>query len=294
MQSEDGDGDVAEVRASLYHAMKLTAQDIEAIDDRTRIVHNTIMRGSEALLELKAHIEEFNPDIVIINPLLAYMEGNINDARDTGAFLRDGLNRLNHPPRFAYIVVHHTSKPPKEKSERQWNEVMYDMAGSADLTNWARAIVSLRPTPTQGQFNLVFTKRGGRADYKRPTEGGTGLHFETVTTIGLKHSKERAVIEGRDLRIIHWEECAMQAEVVPKNKGGRPSIYSFDKLSHAFPKPDDPAQPPNQIYKKVVQGSGISQSAFKDLCVRTADEGFLERVMTPTGPTYRLVHHQTT
>lgn len=234
-QSEDSEGDVAEVKHSIFHAEKLDASEQAEIGERVKIVTDRIHRGVSFHAELKRQVELHKPDIVWINPLLAFIGGDVNDAEAAGAFLREGLNSLNDPPRFAYIIVHHTSKPPKEKGDRKWNEVMYDMAGSADLTNWARAIISLRPAEKQGQFNLVFAKRGTRAGYTKLEEKAAGIKWPVPTTvIGLRHSSDRMVVAGQDLPVIHWQLCETSDEVAAKSNAGRKKSVVFSELVEAF------------------------------------------------------------
>lgn len=234
-QSEDSDGDVAEVRHSIFHAEKMDAAEQAEVGERVKIVTDRIHRGASFHTELKRQVELHKPDIVWINPLLAFIGGDVNDAEAAGSFLREGLNSLNDPPRFAYIIVHHTSKPPKEKTDRKWNEVMYDMAGSADLTNWARAIISLRPADKQGNFNLVFAKRGVRAGYTKLEERTGGIKWPVpTTTIGIRHSGERMTVDGQEMGVIYWQACELSEETQTKSNAGRKKSVVFSDVAEAF------------------------------------------------------------
>lgn len=214
MQSEDGDGDVAEVFASIVQGMDLDPADRAKLDKNILVVTDRVHRGAAFIAELKRQVARFKPDLVWINPLMGFMDGDLNDARDAGAFLREGLNGLNEPASFGYIIIHHTTKPPKEATKRNWNEVMYDMAGSADLTNWARAILSLRAAEKEGDFNLVLAKRGRRAGVTRDVPQGTGFRTEPVTTIPLRHSGERVTLSnGENVPLIFWVARDADAKV---------------------------------------------------------------------------------
>jgi len=283
-QSEDSDGDVGEVKHSLFHAMKLTDSERAQVGERVKIVTDRIHRGPSFHQELKRQIDLHSPDLVWINPLLAFIGGDINDAEAAGNFLREGLNKLNEPARFAYIVVHHNAKPPKEQQQRKWSEMMYDMAGSADLTNWARAIISLRPMEKDGQFNLVLAKRGRRAGYVVRKKGESGVPYDEVTTtIGIRHSTERMLVAGQDLPVIHWEACEAGEEDPKPNAGGRPSKYHIEDFMAVFPHPTAPAQTAAAIHNAVRTFSGISASSFKDLCERARKDGQIERLPMPQG-----------
>lgn len=292
IQSEDSDGDIAEVQHSLFHSLNLTDREIATVAKNVLIVTDRIHRGPSFHVELKRLIALHHPDIIFINPLLAFIGGDVNDAEAAGAFIRDGLNSLNEPPTHAYVVVHHTTKPPKERQNRRWSEVMYDMAGSADLTNAARAIISLRPTETPGQFNMVMAKRGVRAGFTVPS--ATGVHFTPATTIGLRHSKERMRLpDGRDLPLIFWELCAPSSEdAEPKVRGGRPPKYTIQEFLKYFPKLNETPLPAGQIWKALQGISGIGETTFKDLAFKGAASGAIELIKLPNGSSgYRRVDH---
>ena len=242
IQSEDSDGDIAEMWTSMSVTMRLSQEDRELVNERVKIVNERVKRGREFTHELKKSIEAHNPDLVWINPLQAFMDGDVTDSQDLGQFLRGDLNKLNVPPRFAYMVVHHTTKPStgKDRGERQWHEVMYDMAGGAEIINWARAIMSLRAAPTEGDFNLVLAKRGRRAGVVKMVPHGAGERAEPVTVIPLKHSTGRIEVPGvaRGLPAIYWDTRAADAKLDPEEKkarGGRPVVYEFMDYKTVFP-----------------------------------------------------------
>lgn len=204
-QSEDDEGDIAAVWHSLKYALKLTDEELDYVRQRVAIVTERVKRGQTFLLWMKGVCEEFKPDLVWINPLHAFFDGDIKDAGEVGHFLREGLNKANPDNYWAYMIVHHTAKPsaPSEKKgERAWNEEMYEMAGSAELINWARAVIIIKPTKTEGQFNLVLAKRGKQAGVTQPTDDG---RWEIVTRIPIAHSKEHFVGEdGNTHKLIFW------------------------------------------------------------------------------------------
>ena len=293
IQSEDSEGDVAEVAHSIRHALNLSEPQLAEVNDRVRIVTDRVNRGARFLASLRQHIEQHKPDLVWINPLQAFMDGDVTDSQDLGAFLREGLNALNEPARFGYVIVHHTTKPAtgKERTDRQWHEVMYDMAGGAEIINWARAILSLRATPTEGEFNLVLAKRGRRAGVTKEVEQGAGTRLEPVTKIPLKHAKGRISIPGlsRQIPLIFWEPREEDAPEEPAPKPGRPKKYDFVQFKDFFPKAGEPHLPLNQIYAKVKTISEISRSSFGEMCESARGRGEVERIVASnTGAAYRL------
>lgn len=280
IQSEDSDGDIAEVQMSMAAGYNLTDPERVQVNDRVRIVTDRIHRGPTFIRELRRQIDLHRPDIVWINPLLAFIGGDVNDAEAVGEFLREGVNSTNEPPRHAFILIHHTSKPPKEAKERRWNEVMYDMAGSADLTNWARAMISLRPRETEGEFDLVLAKRGVRAGFTTPSP--SGAQRVPTTTVPLRHA--RAKIEtpaGGEIPLIFWER--FEGSAATPDKGGRPPRHDIQDMLKFFPKFDEPFKEANQIHRHLGTIFPVSGPAFKDLCIRAEKEGLLAQGQTPQG-----------
>lgn len=210
IQAEDSDGDIGEVWESIKHEAKFTDEELALLEKNVIVVNERVRRGQDFIDYLRALIALHKPDLVHINPLQAYVDGDITNSQDLGNFLRAGLNGLNEPATFAYVVIHHTTKPAKGKDRQDalWHEVMYDMAGGAEIINWARAIMSLRASAEKGEFELVLAKRGTRAGVTRKTPQGAGFRTEIVTKIYLKHSDEEFEVEGLDrkLRCIYWVE----------------------------------------------------------------------------------------
>lgn len=294
IQSEDGDGDIAEVRLSLEHAMKLTPEQCEQVNQNVIIVTDRVHRGLSFRAELKRLVDLHSPDIVWINPLLAFIGGDVNDSTDVGTFLREQLNSLNEPARFAYGVVHHTAKPPKDRKERQWNEVMYEMAGSADLTNASRAVLALQATETQGEFRLIAAKRGPRAGLTERVPGTQNpeIMFDQPTSvINLRHSKDKMTVNGQELPVIHWERFEKtkgSSEDKPIKTGRKPSYFIAD-FYRWIPKGVENALPANQIFRKTNGATGITDNGFKKLLFRASEEGSVFLTDIPgKGPCYHL------
>lgn len=244
VQSEDSEGDVAEVWESLRQAMDLTPDQIAIVERRVIIVTDRINRGAAFIAHLRQLVRKHKPDLVWINPLQAFIDGDVTEAKDLGAFLREGLNSLNEPPEFGIIVVHHTVKPPAPSAkpeERRWSETMYDMAGGAELINWARFIMSLRATDKEGHFNLVLAKRGRRAGVTKKIEQGAGFRDEPVTVIPLKHADRMIETEGgRKMPMIFWERSDHDPKPA-KAINGKPYAPTLEEILPAFRVPQDKA-----------------------------------------------------
>ena len=292
IQSEDGEGDIAEVRLSLEHAMKLTQEQRATVNQNVIIVTDRVHRGLSFRAELARQLAIHQPDLVWINPLLAFLGGDVNDSTDVGAFLREQLNSLNEPAKFAYGIVHHTAKPPKEKAQRQWNEVMYEMAGSADLTNAARAIIALQATQTPGEFKLIAAKRGIRAGLTRPVSQGVGFRQEPVSTIRVHHSKERMQVNGNDIAVIHWERGEDVIEETQDQKCAIKSSAFVAKFGNKIPSTASTAQPIAMIHRNVKDMTELTYNGFKKAILRAYDNGVVGMTeKTGVGPCFYIIQN---
>lgn len=292
VQAEDSDGDVGEVKESIYHALELSENDRGLINDRVKVVTDRIHRGVDFISNLRQLIITHKPDLVWINPLLAFMDGDVNDARDAGKFLREGLNGLNEPANFGYFVVHHTSKPPnaKDRGERRWNEVMYDMAGSADLTNWARAIISLRAAEDEGHFNLVLAKRGRRAGAVKEVAQGVGRRLEPASSIPIKHASGFYSPPGDDRKfpLIFWEYRDEAEKPSKPNVGqGAPKKHTLHDYIDIFPIGKSAGLGVNELHRRCAAHKKIGRSQFYSILADGVELGRLLRSEdTPGKPTY--------
>lgn len=295
VQAEDSDGDVAEMWASMSRIMQLTEEQMELVNERVEIKTERILRGLPFVGMLKERVAAHKPDLVWLNPLQAFMDGDVTDSQDLGQFLRGDLNRLNSPPSFGYFIVHHTTKPTigKDRAERLWHEVMYDMAGGAEIINWARAIMSLRAATEEGEFNLVLAKRGRRAGVvKMVPHGAAAMREEPVTTIPLKHSEGRIEIEGikRGLPAIFWaDRPADERPETDSKKGGRPEKFTFDDYRNLFPAHSTPGMEIGPLQKLLSTNLEIKKPVLHNALKRWAEEGCVEIISNTGHPKrYRL------
>lgn len=293
IQSEDSDGDIAEVWASICHKMNLTPEQRQFASEDVIIVSDRVNRGPAFMAELKRQVAASKFDLVWINPLAAFISGDATTQEATAEFLRAGLNGINADSAFGYIIVQHTTKPAtgKDRSDRKWFEVMYDMAGSYDIIGWARCIMSLRPTDTMGEFNLVLAKRGSRAGVTKCVPHGMGYRHEPTNTIPLKHSNERMPIPGqtREMSVIFWEarEEVSGEEKAPEKPAGRPRKNSITDFIGIFPVGSKFALGVNDLLREALKIRHIAKPTLYSII----DEGMQKQIIVcdssnPRCPTY--------
>ena len=112
-------------------------------------------------------LEKHQPDILRIDPLMAYLGDDPTDSKALAQFCRAGLNPLMEEFRCAVILNHHTPKTTnRDTTAWRASDWMYSGAGGADLTNWARAILVVEPTDNSSVFRFIGAKRGKRIGWE--------------------------------------------------------------------------------------------------------------------------------
>jgi hypothetical protein len=137
-----------------------------------------------------------------LNPLQAYLGGDVKDTALVSGFLPNGLNPLlekYHPPRLSFSIRPKTNFRTTDKwRSSDWR---YAVAGAGDLTNWACRILVIEPTHLTGVHKFIAAKRGNRIGW----ENGAG---KTETERYFAHAEYS----------IFWKEATAQT-----NPTSRPS-----------------------------------------------------------------------
>jgi hypothetical protein len=163
IQAENDAGDMAEFREGVLTGIVLTDEERARSVIFTACV-DSLTGDAFCKSALKPLLEQAKPDIVIVDPALAYLGGEANQQRDVSAFLRNGLNPLLHQYGCGLLLVHHTSKPPQGEQKAAWTagEFAYLGTGSVEWANWARAALAIRSLGSHDYFELRAAKRGKR------------------------------------------------------------------------------------------------------------------------------------
>ncbi len=181
IQAENDTGDLAEMFTGVIRGTGCEDR-LEQIDSQLSFVTEAGRAGECFHAFAFGLIERFRPDLVWIDPLFAFLGGNVSDQETVSSFLRNGLGAIAQATGITWMVVHHTNKPPKEPGMHDGlksGDFSYLGAGSAELANWARAVLVLRET--EGSvFELRASKRGRRA-------GLVDSQGQPATEIFIKH-----------------------------------------------------------------------------------------------------------
>jgi hypothetical protein len=183
LQAEDDDLDLADMAAGIVGALKPSPAELEQLRANVLLVTERAAT-SDRFLELVAGLlEKHQPDLLHLNPLSAYFGSDLNNQQEVARFFRNGLNQLLALYRVAAVAVHHAPKPSKERAGWSTGEMAYSGAGSADLANWAREILTLRQT-APGLFELTATKRWRKLGWTDSEGKPTGTRLVAHDTTG--------------------------------------------------------------------------------------------------------------
>jgi len=165
IQAENDDGDVAEMRDGVYRGLGLTDQEQADAGAAVQVVCESVATGGQFIGLAGELIAEHRPDLFLIDPLFAYCGCNVSDQEAMSGFLRNGLNPLLQAHGCGLILACHTNKPASGREKPDWKagDFAYLASGSAELANWARAVVGIRSIGAHSVFEIVLGKRGKRA-----------------------------------------------------------------------------------------------------------------------------------
>jgi hypothetical protein len=194
IQAENDEGDIAEMRNGVMTALNPSAEDSQKACKNILIATENARTSDKFCQDVvRPLLSEHRPDLLIIDPALAYLGGETNNQKDVGTFLRNGLNPLLAKFQCGCIVVHHTNKPPQGNEKPKWQagDFAYLGSGSAEWANWARAVLAIRNVGSNVVYELRAGKRASRLGWK-DTDGNP------VYAKYIAHAKEPGQIHWRD------------------------------------------------------------------------------------------------
>ena len=194
VQAENDFGDMAEIFQGLCKSLGVRPKSAESklLHKNLKIFSEDQSSGDGFLESLETVVKQEKPDIILIDPLLSYIGGDISQQEVVGKFLRNGLNPILRAHGAACIMVHHV----KKGGGGDLNAAM----GSVELANSPRATINLTPAKSNSGCDLILeaTKRGDRIGLKNAIGestkrlailyGKTGApSFEVVEPVSFDH-----------------------------------------------------------------------------------------------------------
>jgi RecA-family ATPase len=146
IQAENDDGDLAEMKTGVFNGLNLSAEE-QALASKSVFVTQESSKTGMGLCDtvIEPLLKTIQPDLLWLDPVLAYLGSDMNNQKDVGTFLRNYLAPLVAQYNCGVVIIHHTNKVSKDP-EKQVTDFTYLGAGSAEWANWSRAIIALNKT----------------------------------------------------------------------------------------------------------------------------------------------------
>ena len=258
VQAENDDGDLAEMRDGVIQGLGLSEAEAQRAVENIIVVREDARTGVGFFVEtLQPALAAYRPDLLWIDPALAYLGGEANSQKDVGGFLRNMLNPLLREFDCGCVVVHHTNKPPtgKEKPDWQAGDFAYLGGGSAEWANWARAVIVLRSVGSHSVFELRAAKRGPRLRWREPD--------------GVTPSFTKMIAHATEPGVICWREA--DSNEVPAEKAAKRVFRKEDVLAHV------PLREPidKEALRSKVNGGGIPWNKINGLIAELIQAGLV-------------------
>lgn len=158
VQAENDFGDIAEICIGLRQSLSITpgSKEEEQLCENLKVYTEDSQAGEGFIRSLASLLQAEAPDLILVDPLLSYIGGDINQQSVVSEFLRMGLNPLLHKHKTACVMVHHTKKGGASDS--------YAALGSSEIINYSRCVMTLTPAKKGSGYDLSLeaTKRGSR------------------------------------------------------------------------------------------------------------------------------------
>ena len=229
LQGENDDGDVAEMAKGIKAGLKLSKPEYQAL---TKNFTMQSMFGTGHLTDFsdlfQDLVEIHQPDVFFLDPLFAFVHGDFSKQEEMSRQFRQGINRVLKSSGCVFVSTHHTPKPAKETPRTGGTDFSYSGFGTSELTNWYRAVATLRPEKGKPKvFRFIVAKRGARAGFP------DGLNYCLM-----RHSENK----------LYWDEVP---KVVMRTLEGPLSRKEYDVLKLFVKIRDEGPGTVTQIKKRI-------------------------------------------
>lgn len=191
VQAECDIGDLAESYQGVTSGMKLTHEERDLLKSNLKFYNETVKTGKDFIDLCRKIVVRNKLDVLVIDPLLSYLGGDVSKTEVCSFFLRNLLQPVLKETGCIAVLVHHEGKPkPQDVKDGQTvSDMMYSGIGSSELVNWARAVINIRrESKDLPIFSFNINKRGKLAGMRTP-EG------KPTTSLKLRHADDKVLWE---------------------------------------------------------------------------------------------------
>lgn len=177
LQTEDSLNDTRESLKGILASSVFTPEKLLLVEQNLIILQPVPGGTGHGLAELlRSACREHRPDILHVNPLLAFCPGD--PARELGGLLYQFVDPVLKENRVGFLGVHHTPKTNnRDTSGYGTHDHQYLAAGDARVANWPRAMIQIEPV-AKGVYRFRLAKRGHRAGWTWDSEPTSERYFK--------------------------------------------------------------------------------------------------------------------
>ncbi len=278
VQAENDRGDLIHMARGIMAALDLNAEHRAIVEANTRYISHNASTGTDFLAFLERVLREHRPDLLRIDPLMAYAGGDLTKAEVIASFCRNGLNRLATKHGCGIVACHHTPKQNSTGANAQARKAygafdwQYQAAGSADLANWARAMLMIDPLSRE-----LFAFRAA----KRWPGWKEGKHDDNWEAVYVRHFRQE-----REHGKVFWHDATPEdvATAVAKSDSGKSTGPDLESLEgSALALVTEYMEP--SVFKDLLNTKfGLAKNKCETLLKRLIRKGALVRWTTRTWP----------
>jgi hypothetical protein len=268
IQAENDQGDTTEMLRDVVR--KLSPEDKKLVAQNTWCSEPVAdFTALNFIFALRIWIDEFKPDVTILDPMNAYTGGDPSDPSVLTPFFRQWLLPLLKEKGVGCIVIHHMPKTRGwDTSKWKHTDFMYMGAGNAEQTNVARAVLVMDSTDNPMIYKFIATKRRQHIGWA----GGEGAAPGEWWVRYYKHSNTG----------IAWDEAEKDEVAVVKAK----ATAKKRKFGGKYPLPvvltpllnaDDQGLTCRELHRHLARsGSDISENCVWKKLSKASFERFVE------------------
>jgi hypothetical protein len=272
VQSEDDQGDCTEMSKMIEH-LGLNAAQKKLVDQNSELVRCNDLCGDAFVKTLSAKLESVrtagNPfDLVILNPYGVYLGADVGDIEATMHFLNEQINPVLAEFNCGLIAIHHTPKTNYQNTENYkiW-DWQYWGSGCAAMTNWARAIMVIKPESDDLKvYRFIAAKRGRR--------------------IGWNPDFERYFAHSSIPDVLRWEDATPEQSAQAKTTDSKHKPLDLAKALAQVPAVD--AESKKAVVLKITVACQIGRERAETAVEQFIIEGKVAQVRIPnSNPKFR-------
>jgi hypothetical protein len=163
IQNEDSDNDIARMRDGSFSL--LNDQEKAIALSNLYFFRLRGYSGDTFINALDTYCQQYKPDIIFVNPLLRYFDGDPINTKDVSKFLNK-IDLILEKYNCGLIMVHHTTKQNKQTRINPVDSA-YAGFGSAQWGNSVRDTIVLNSCPKlEGYWKLTTSKRADKWGWK--------------------------------------------------------------------------------------------------------------------------------